>query len=79
MRFINSKRILFSFLVLIFFCGFFPGNDDIYFEISRNIDLFGKVYKEISFNYVDEIDPEEFMQAGIYRHVKNFRSLHNIY
>lgn len=65
MRFIKSKSILLSFLVLIFFCGFFPGNDDIYFEISRNIDLFGKVYKEISFNYVDKIDPEEFMQAGI--------------
>lgn len=59
------KHVLFSIFVLIFFCGFFPGNDDIYFEISRNIDLFGKVYKEISFNYVDEIDPEEFMQAGI--------------
>lgn len=50
---------------MIFFCGFFPGKSDIYFEVSRNIDLFGRVYKEISFNYVDEIDPEEFMQAGI--------------
>ena len=65
MRYLKSKRIWFSFVVLIFFCGFFPGNDDIYFEVSRNIDLFGRVYKEISFNYVDEIDPEEFMQAGI--------------
>jgi len=65
MRFVKTKRVLLSFLVLIFFCGFFPGSDDIYFEISRNIDLFGRVYKEISFNYVDEIDPEEFMQAGI--------------
>lgn len=65
MRFIKSKRILLSFVVMIFFCGFFPGKSDIYFEVSRNIDLFGRVYKEISFNYVDEIDPEEFMQAGI--------------
>ncbi|HAB54047.1 MAG: peptidase [Ignavibacteria bacterium RIFOXYB2_FULL_35_12] len=65
MKYLKWQRILFSFLVLIFFCGFFPGNDDIYFEISRNIDLFGKVYKEISFNYVDEIDPKEFIQAGI--------------
>jgi len=65
MRFIKSKRILLSFLVFIFFCGFFPGNDDVYFEVSRNIDLFGKVYKEIAFNYVDEINPEKFMQAGI--------------
>lgn len=51
--------------MVFFFCGFFPGNDDIYFEVSRNIDLFGKVYKEIAFNYVDEINPEEFLQAGI--------------
>lgn len=65
MKYFKSKRIWFSFVVLIFFCGFFPGNDDVYFEVSRNIDLFGRVYKEISFNYVDEIDPQEFMQAGI--------------
>jgi len=65
MRFTKFNRVAISFLILIFFCGFFPGNDDIYFEISRNIDLFGRVYKEISFNYVDDIDPEEFMQAGI--------------
>ena len=65
MRFIGAKKLLLSLLILIVFCGFFSGNDDLYFEISKNIDLFGKVYKEISFNYVDEIDPEEFMQAGI--------------
>lgn len=59
------KRILIGILILIFFCGFFPGKSDIYFEVSRNIDLFGRVYKEIAFNYVDEVDPAEFMKAGI--------------
>jgi len=54
-----------SFVVIILFSGFFAGKDDIYFEISKNIDLFGNVYKEISLNYVDEIDPEKFMEAGI--------------
>ncbi len=54
-----------SFVVIILFSGFFAGKDDIYFEISKNIDLFGTVYKEISLNYVDEIDPEKFMEAGI--------------
>ena len=38
---------------------------DIYFEISKNLELFGRVYKEISFNYVDDVDPQEFMRAGI--------------
>lgn len=59
------KRIVFAVSVLIVFAGFFPGQGDIYFEISKNIDVFGKVYKEISLNYVDEINPEEFMRAGI--------------
>ncbi|HRP93771.1 MAG TPA: PDZ domain-containing protein, partial [Ignavibacteriaceae bacterium] len=53
-----------TFVVLLAF-GFVVSKGDIYFEISKNLELFGKVYKEISFNYVDEIDPQEFMRAGI--------------
>ncbi len=63
----RRKIILFtslSFIVLLTF-GFVVSKSDIYFEISKNLELFGKVYKEISFNYVDEIDPQEFMRAGI--------------
>ncbi len=52
-------------LMIVFTFGFILHNGDIYFEISKNIELFGKVYKEISFNYVDDIDPQEFMRAGI--------------
>jgi carboxyl-terminal processing protease len=52
-------------LIIILFSGFFPGKEDTYFQINKNIDLFAKVYKEISFNYVENINPEEFMRAGI--------------
>ena len=45
--------------------GFYPGRGDIYFELSKNLDLLGRVYKEIAFNYVDEVDPEKFLRAGI--------------
>ncbi|HMK39618.1 MAG TPA: peptidase S41, partial [Bacteroidota bacterium] len=38
---------------------------DLYLKINRSIDIFGRVYREITVNYVDEIDPEKFMQAGI--------------
>ncbi len=58
------KLILAGFVILIF-SGFFSGENDIYFQINKNIDLFGRIYKEVSFNYVDKIDPEEFMRAGI--------------
>ncbi|MCU0644023.1 MAG: S41 family peptidase, partial [bacterium] len=38
---------------------------DYYFEIEKNIDLFGKIYEEIATRYVEEIDPEKFMKSGI--------------
>lgn len=49
----------------IFLSGFYPGRADIYFEIAKNLDLLGKVYKEITLNYVDDVDPEKFLRAGI--------------
>ncbi|OQX95771.1 hypothetical protein B6I21_03705 [candidate division KSB1 bacterium 4572_119] len=38
---------------------------DYYFEIEKNIALFGKVYEEVTKRYVEVIDPEKFMKAGI--------------
>jgi len=62
----KKRRIIISLVFIsLFTFGFIAVNSDIYFEISKNIELFGKVYKEISFNYVDEVDPQEFMRAGI--------------
>jgi carboxyl-terminal processing protease len=56
---------LFLLLLLIPITGFIYSNKDLYFEISKNIDIFTRVYKEITFNYVDEIKPEQFLRAGI--------------
>lgn len=38
---------------------------DYYLQIQKNIELFGRVYQEISRNYVEELDPSKFMRAGI--------------
>jgi carboxyl-terminal processing protease len=43
----------------------FSAGDSIYLKINKNIDIFGRVYKEIVSNYVDEVDPERFMHEGI--------------
>ena len=61
MKFRKLSNIIIIVAVVFLFAGF----SDIYFEINKNIELFSKVYKEISFNYVDEIEPEKFMRAGI--------------
>jgi carboxyl-terminal processing protease len=54
-------------LVLLIVSGGFVmiPDSDLFLKINKSIDIFGRVYKEISANYVDEIDPEKFMQAGI--------------
>lgn len=53
-------------VVMYLVLGFIVVSDhDLYLKIYRGIDTFGKVYKEISTNYVDEIDPDRFMRAGI--------------
>ncbi len=61
MKLKNLRNLLIGVFVTLLFTGF----ADIYFEINKNLELFGKVYKEISFNYVSEIEPEQFMRAGI--------------
>ena len=67
----NSKRSLLSFfLILLILVGVFFGtiganSNDIYSAISKNLPVLGLIYKEISANYVDEIDTEKFLKAGI--------------
>ncbi len=39
--------------------------DNKYFEIAKNIEIYTNLYKEINTYYVDDIDPEELMTTGI--------------
>ncbi len=50
---------------LVILLGFVNSDSDIYFQMSKGIDIFGRVYKEIALNYVDEVKPEPFMLEGI--------------
>ncbi|GJQ21464.1 MAG: carboxyl-terminal processing protease [Bacteroidia bacterium] len=52
-------------VVLLVAAGFSALQDELLMKLYRGIDLFGKVYKEVATNYVDEIDPDKFMKAGI--------------
>ena len=61
------KKVLLSLVLVgfVFTTGFIKSDSDIYFRIAKSIDLFGRVYKEVATGYVDKINPEEFMLAGI--------------
>lgn len=52
-------------LLLIVVIGTAAVNNDKLFEISKNIEIFVKVYKELNKGYVDEIDPSELMKVGL--------------
>lgn len=36
-----------------------------YFELSKNIEIFASLYREVNTYYVDEIEPAQFMRTGI--------------
>ncbi len=40
-------------------------NNDKYFEIIKNIEIYSNVYKELNKNYVEDIDPSVLMRTGI--------------
>ncbi len=62
----STIRILVLGLATAAMFGFtLPGDDDFFFKMNKSIDIFGRVYREIAMNYVDEVDPEKFMEAGI--------------
>jgi carboxyl-terminal processing protease len=64
-NYIKKNRFLLLIIAAIFALGFATVNSDMYFNIAKSIDTFGKVYREVSINYVDKINPENFMLAGI--------------
>lgn len=52
-------------MVVTFTFGFVLADPDYFFKINKSISIFGKVYQELALNYVDELDPERLMRAGI--------------
>lgn len=36
-----------------------------YYKVNKGLEVFGQVYREVSQHYVDEIDPETFINAGV--------------
>ena len=57
----NAIIVLMSFILII---GL-QSNQDRYFEISKNIETFNKLFKELNRYYVDDVDPTELMEIGI--------------
>ena len=62
---VNKSIYLFGLSVIMLFSAFTMSQSDRLYEISKNIEIFVKVYKELNANYVDDIDPNRLMRIGI--------------
>jgi len=40
-------------------------SDDAYSTLKSNLTLFGAIYNEVNQRYVDKVDPEKFLKAGV--------------
>ncbi len=64
-----KKSFRFSLLLIAVFAISIAANkkagDGKYFEISKNIEIFTNLYKELNTNYVNELDPSKLMRTGV--------------
>ncbi len=58
---------------------FFWGFADDYFRISKYIDIFSSVYREVNDYYVDDVKPGELMKSGIDGMLKSLDPYTNYY
>jgi len=52
-------------ILVCFTLGFITKTADDYFEISKNMEIFGDLYVEVNKTYVDETDPTQLMRTGV--------------
>jgi len=58
-----KKYIVAAFIVIASFMSF--GFADNFFEISKNLDIFTSLFKELNIYYVDETDPGDLMKVAM--------------
>jgi len=63
----KSSRVAFFLMIMI--AGLWLSFDNRpyanYFEITKNLEIFNNIYKELNTYYVDELDPARLMRIGV--------------
>ena len=61
----NKKFKFIIAIIIIGLIGFKFPQDDRYFLIVKNLDIFATLYKEVNAYYVDEVNPNKIIRTGI--------------
>lgn len=60
------KKVIYLFLAAsVTLLVAYNSPDDHYFEVMKNLEIFGSLFKEVNTYYVDEVSPNELMNEGI--------------
>ena len=59
-----TKKIIVGLAILISSFSFTAFTES-YFEVSKNLDIFATLFRELNIYYVDDADPGELMKTGI--------------
>ena len=60
----NYKKLLISAGVITLAVSVWSFSDDL-FQVSKNLDVFASLYKEVNLNYVDDINSSKMIKTGV--------------
>ena len=60
----NYKKLLLSAGIVVLALTIFSFDDDL-FQVSKNLDVFASLYKEVNINYVDDINSAKMLKTGV--------------
>src|SRR6195952_555006 len=60
----NYKKLLLSAGIVVFALAIFSFDEDL-FQVSKNLDVFAALYKEVNINYVDNINSAKMIKTGV--------------
>ena len=65
MKKVKKRHMVLTLVLAVTLWAFNSPQNDKYFLIIKNLDIFATLFKEVNAQYVDEINPNTFMQTGI--------------
>ncbi len=62
---VKKSFLITGFIIFVGLLVSFDSPGDKYFQIAKNLEILSSVYSEVNKEYVDEINPSDFMKKGI--------------
>lgn len=74
----HYKKIILGGILAIGIFSAYKASDE-YFEVSKNLDIFASVYKEVNISYVDDVEPGSLIKTAIDAMLKSLDPYTNYY